>query len=866
MNKAELQAELTGYIAERFDRMFEPGEVHELRVLEADGRSNKTPIGFFDDYSKMAKDAARWSGRGLGVYVTMNPIQPDLLARSYNQVNEWSKTGNGSGNDHATRRKWILIDADPKRGEYDTKGISATDEEHERALAKTEEVKTFLVDVRGWAKPLKADSGNGGHLPFRTDHEVSDKTTELHDKVLAVLADRFDDDFVKIDQSVSNAGRIWKVYGTLACKGSHVEGFRPHRYAKVELDDIPDFDQIVTIEQMQSLVDDLAPKMEDAPPPDTTTRAKFNLEDWMAKNSIDARDPKPHGTGQKWILNVCPFNSDHVTGAAIFRDGSGKLGFKCHHDGCKGRGWQDLRTLRDGPKETRPKSKSGTAANYKEGFGDGDGIGDLLGGDGQGQDIGTYYASQPQDDTANANCVKYAHNGKYAYSKTHGWLVFNGQFWDQDDAEASLDDDIADVLMARQDAIRMAGDDPRAKVLPNTQNIKNIKERLTGKKLFRAKIKDFDKDPLVLNCLNGMINLRDGQLHPHAPEQHLTHMIPVEYDQSLVHNGLVHNGWKWWHDWISATAKGGEADAVWLRKAVGYSITGLTREEVLFYLYGPARAGKGTFVETIIAMLGHPLSDELPFSTFTRKDDGNSQNHDLAPLKPARFIAASESNSYERFNEAKIKALTGGNNIRCAFKFKTHFSYRPQFKIWLSSNEEINADPDDDAVWGRVRVIEFPHSHLGKEEKMMKQNFRSPEKLKSILAWAVCGALEWQKDGLEEPASMAEAKRLQRAQRDTVQAFIDDIAERPEEHKDDPHAGPYSGHLTASTDVYKRYRQWCNDNGVSPKQQKGLTDALKRKGYTVDRGTVTVKTWTADGTIERKKQARCIIGLNLASF
>ncbi len=857
--QAEIQAQLEE-IKKALDIFTEPGQVVELRPLEVkDGRFKNTYSGYFDDMGKLAIDAQIKSGRALGVYITLNPVNPDLLARAYNRI-EQAKKGDSTGDSQIVWLRWFPVDTDPDR----VSGISATDQELENGLKRRNQIREFLANL--WGKDgVVAISGNGGHLLYRIDLENTTDNVELIQKCLLALDHLFGDKReekntplpggVKVDTSVFNPARIWKLYNTMACKGDNTPS-RPHRMARIE--SIPETIEIVSREQLEALAE-FAPKAEQENPNKERRNGAsgkmqpLDLDQWIQEHGIGVRSEKSMSYGRVLVLEKCQWNADHTDGSAsITQFTNGALSAQCFHNGCQGKGWQDLRAIYDGP-----KSKNGTAASAADYDGqDLPNIGDLLGGD-----IQAIYASQPQDDTGNAVCVKYAHDGKYAYTKSHGWLVFNGQHWDQDSAEAYLDDDIAEIMYARQAAIREAGDDCRAKVLPNSQNIKNIKERLTGKKLFRTEIKDFDKDPLVLNCLNGLIDLRDGQMHPHAPEQKLTHMIPVEYDQSLVHNG-----WKWWHDWLSATAKGGEADAVWLRKAVGYSITGLTREEVLFYIYGPSRSGKGMFIETILAMLGHPLSDELPFATFTRKDDGNSQNHDLAPLKPARFIAASESNSYERFNEAKVKALTGGNKVRCAFKFKTHFSYRPQFKIWLSSNEEINADPDDDAVWGRVRVIEFPHSHLGAEDKMMKEKFRSPENLKIILAWAVQGALDWQSEGLAEPASMAEAKRLQRAQRDTVQAFIDDIAERPDEHKDDPHAGPYSDHLTASTDVYKRYRQWCNDNGVSPKQQKGLTDALKRKGYTVDRGTVTVKTWTADGTIERKKQARCIIGLNLASF
>lgn len=112
----------------------------------------------------------------------------------------------------------------------------------------------------------------------------------------------------------------------------------------------------------------------------------------------------------------------------------------------------------------------------------------------------------------------------------------------------------------------------------------------------------------------------------------------------------------------------------WLQMAVGYSLTGHTREEVLFYLYGPPRSGKGTLTEMILALLGSPLAKEVNFATFTAQRSGDSQNFDLAPLKPCRTVLASESNAYERFNKAKVKMLTGGNEVYCAFKHQTHFA------------------------------------------------------------------------------------------------------------------------------------------------------------------------------------------------
>ncbi|MEZ4707593.1 MAG: phage/plasmid primase, P4 family [Caldilineaceae bacterium] len=169
---------------------------------------------------------------------------------------------------------------------------------------------------------------------------------------------------------------------------------------------------------------------------------------------------------------------------------------------------------------------------------------------------------------------------------------------------------------------------------------------------------EFDNNPDFLNCANGVVSLRTGEIEPHNPDQKFTYCSPIAYKPNADYTK--------WVDWLKK-AVGSPEIADWLQIAVGYSLTGYTWEEILFYIFGPTRSGKGLFTETISSVLGTPLAQEINFSTFTDKRSGDSQNFDLAPLKAARLVSASESNAYERFNEAKIKALTGGNNVYCAF-------------------------------------------------------------------------------------------------------------------------------------------------------------------------------------------------------
>lgn len=241
----------------------------------------------------------------------------------------------------------------------------------------------------------------------------------------------------------------------------------------------------------------------------------------------------------------------------------------------------------------------------------------------------------------------------------------------------------------------------------------------------------------------------------------------------------------------------------------------------MFYLYGPPRSGKGTFTETLLDMLGDPLGNVISFHVLTAQREVDSQNFALAPLHSSRFVAASESNAYERFNEAKVKLITGGDKIQVAFKHKTPFFYRPRYKIWLSSNQPVNADPDDDAVWGRIRVVEFLHSYLGKEDKGLKYDMRSPAILEGVLAWAVEGAMKWFALGRQGLPELERGKRLkagQRAELDNVQAWLDETCTAADT-------------FTAYASLYLSYQEWCKNRGVEPKKQKGFSQSLLAKGY-----------------------------------
>lgn len=424
------------------------------------------------------------------------------------------------------------------------------------------------------------------------------------------------------------------------------------------------------------------------------------------------------------------------------------------------------------------------------------------------------------DDEGNAQCVNRVYRDRFLYCPAYGWLAWNGRYWDRNGAESALDRAIVDVLKRRRIAAVDAGKEAIVKTaIPSAHRVRDCKALFLS--LVPASVDDFDRDPDLLNVANGVLDLRDGRLAPHAPEQRFTYALSVDYDATADYRA--------WVDFLRGALSDGDL-VPYLQRAIGYSLTGHTSEECLWYVFGPPRAGKGTFTETLLALLPAPLGKEVDFVSFTAKRI-DTNNFDLAPLKPARFVVASEGERHETLNASKIKVLTGGNGIYCCFKHQTHFSYRPQFKIWLVSNHPLNVDVDDDAAWYRVKVIDFPNGHSEHEDKVLKPRLRGAANLRGVLRWAVEGAAAWYASmpaGLVTPEPIKAATRSQRDALDFVQTWLDECCDTTKQ-------GAWSG----NDRVYGSYSQWCKQNGVAAKAQRGLSNALKLKGFAVgERETV----------------------------
>lgn len=424
-----------------------------------------------------------------------------------------------------------------------------------------------------------------------------------------------------------------------------------------------------------------------------------------------------------------------------------------------------------------------------------------------------YLISLGVDDNGNAEAVGIRYAGKFAHNDAYGWLTYTGTHWMREGAESVLDRAIVETIQARaNEAVKTMYDRLQKFSIPNAGKVQGC--RTEFQHIVYVPAAKFSGRSDMLNCANGVVNLRTGEVVAHEPGQFFMYCLPIEYHPTKSSD-----------DWINFLAEVvGHYDEIaeYLQTAVGYSLTGETTEEILFYIYGPRRAGKGTFASTLLAMLGKPICDTADFATFTAERDGDSNNFDLAGWQQTRFIIASENDRHTRLSAKRIKTITGGDEIRASYKYGDHFSYKPQYKLWLQSNWPVNADPDDDAIWGRVKVIHFPKTYYGIEDKTLKYRLAQADNLEGVLAWAVAGAIRWfsLETGLKEPAAITATTEAQRTEQDTVGQFLAEMWEATENPND----------FICNPEFYEAYVEYCGELGTKPKGLNQLTQSLRSKG------------------------------------
>jgi putative DNA primase/helicase len=313
-----------------------------------------------------------------------------------------------------------------------------------------------------------------------------------------------------------------------------------------------------------------------------------------------------------------------------------------------------------------------------------------------------------------------------------------------------------------------------------------------------------DRDPWMLSCENGVLDLRTGKLGPHRPADLISLGVDITFDSDATCPR--------WEKFLAEVFDGDEELIEFVWRFIGYCLTGDTREQVLAVFHGAGANGKSTLIAVLRQLLGdHALTSA--FDTFTRQRDGGPRN-DLARLHRARLVTASESAEGRRLDEATVKEITGGDRVAARFLYGEHFEFVPRFKLILVSNHRPRVDADDDAVWRRLRLVPFEQSFEGREDRELGTKLEA--ELSGILTWAVRGCLEWQRTGLGQAAAVVRATAEYRRDEDTLGLFLDERC-------------TLSGEVT--TERFRRsYELFCEDLGETPLTAVAVGKRLAKRG------------------------------------
>lgn len=331
-------------------------DVHEVRLLKATTKNYNKPhilSGYFDNANDLINSLAQVKS-AMGVFITLNPCLPALLGRSNNRLT-YAERGQSTKDTEIVKINWLPLDFDAVR----PTGISSSDEEHQAAHTRLQEALVYLRTI-GIERCLEADSGNGAHGPMRIDLPVED--AGLVSDCLKALSARFSDEAVKLDTSVGNPARIWKLYGTLACKGDPLPD-RPHRLARVL--SVPESLVITPREILERIAADLptskptpdsgtkSDSKDQPPPPDIPPiDHAFDIEGFIKNHALEVDGPYPWEGGHRWGMN-CPWRESDGASAYLIQFPNGAISAGCHHDTCPGsrttgNHWSEFKALVEG--------------------------------------------------------------------------------------------------------------------------------------------------------------------------------------------------------------------------------------------------------------------------------------------------------------------------------------------------------------------------------------------------------------------------------------------------------------------------------------------------------------------------------------
>lgn len=427
---------------------------------------------------------------------------------------------------------------------------------------------------------------------------------------------------------------------------------------------------------------------------------------------------------------------------------------------------------------------------------------------------------RPFTDMGNAERLIEIYGDAFRHTTARGWYAWDGQRWAPEGQPAVMRAAMTSARRIKEEAELDGQDDDMKKAINKWARASEARTKLeatvglaksAGK--IAVSVTEFDQNDWLFNVQNGTVDLTNGKLLPHTRDHLITSLAPVDYAPDAE--------CPQWNTFLSRAMDGDQEMVDFLARAVGYTLTGSNREQCFFINFGGGANGKSTFMETVKHIMGS-YGVTTPMQTFQDKKNPGIPN-DLAALRSARLVLASEAERTNKLAESLVKQLTGGEAIAARFLHSEFFEFVPKFKIWLGTNHRPQIVGTDDGIWRRVNLIKWGVT-IPKEERDRDLGKKLMAEAPGILRWALKGLEQYRLDGLAVPAKVREATTEYRDQEDSLGRFLEEVCE-------------VGVGETSAAELYQQYRVWCESGRERAWKQILFKTEMDKKGYAQKRKT-----------------------------
>ncbi|MFF7956512.1 phage/plasmid primase, P4 family [Staphylococcus saprophyticus] len=426
------------------------------------------------------------------------------------------------------------------------------------------------------------------------------------------------------------------------------------------------------------------------------------------------------------------------------------------------------------------------------------------------------------DDTGNAERLKdlFGENIRFNYT-SNTWMYYDGKRWRYDDTGRMkiLADKVVDNM--KNEKLFLADgvdqEDMEKYRYRHWKDSRNHNKKVNMMKecehLLPVTNETFDNDFDLFNVQNGFVDLKAGKLNDHERKNYFTKISNVEYTDKA--------DCPKWDEFLNDIFLGNDELVRFIQRAVGYSLSGHTSEQVLFVLYGNGRNGKSVFLDILNEVFGNYSTNIQPQAIMASKNQSDA-SPEIAKLDGARLVTTTEPNEGERFDEGLLKQLTGGDRVSARKLYENEFEFTPQFKLWMATNHKPYVRGRDEGIWRRFIIIPFDKQiPLHEIDRDLTKKLK--RELPAIMRWCVDGFLEWQRIGLSEPAIIKEQRDEYRVEMDSIAMFVEECCEVNPLQK------------VKASELFNAYDNWAKENHQhimsSTKFGREMAKRYERKKY-----------------------------------